>query len=907
MAKRIVLYFLGFVVLASLAYYGFNRWKDSQAKVNLWTLVPDNAALVVETNNHVAFIEHLKETELWQSFSVLPMAQKLEQNIAWLDSISPRNQRLTRFLDKKNILSSVHVVGKSELEFIHYIPVASVGEHRFLRTLTENITRSTIFKEESRDYQGYLLTDVTNTQLKSNFTYFSYHNNIILSASPVLIEEIVRRINRGKLTSIAADFKNVNYLSQPEVYANVFFNYRELPDIAALFLQEEIIPQIRYLSSFCRNGMLELKLERNRIFLNGFSNPEELKGSFHSRMNPTAPRPLQVKEFLPNRTAVMLHFGVNQLSKLREEVLQNKTPSAYATTLDSLSRSFRQELALAYLESYNINTSPEKILFARMGEQQVTTQLLLQLAGQLNTAKKATGFSEQYGGATIYNIDLPDLPAHLFGPLFKGFEQSYVVQVGDYMLFASEIAILRSLIDDIANDHVWGKSVQQKAFLEETLHEGNFSLFLNTVNAWYVLSRYMKDENREDLLQHASLVKRFNQISLQFSQVEKQYYTSFLFRRQERTPAGGESGFVEEVVLPFRNRIVSKPFAINNAVDRSREIVVQDSAHTLHNITATGNLGWVDSLRSTVQGNINQIEFGQDKKLRYVFATSNRIHAVDNQGRDIENFPFNLSDTLRLQRLSVFDYEKNGNYRLLAHDNLGNMYMYDIRGNAIAGWQPRRLDYRLAAEPQHLRVGSFDVILVLLENGYIYALNREGETYPGFPFSLRVPINAGAFAKVAADLRRTEITTVTRYGEVVVFNLQGQIVKRDQLVRPSKQAVFELVPENNGRSFIIVRQDQGKVAVFDQDLKEVFEKNFVTSAPKIVQYFHFGGDNKIYAITETGPQKTYLYNAKAALIGGRSLESNQPVTIYYNESGNNYMVYKVFRKELKKLTFRLPD
>jgi hypothetical protein len=255
----------------------------------------------------------------------------------------------------------------------------------------------------------------------------------------------------------------------------------------------------------------------------------------------------------------------------------------------------------------------------------------------------------------------------------------------------------------------------------------------------------------------------------------------------------------------------------------------------------------------------------------------------------------------------VFDFEKNRDYRYVVDDALGNLYMFDTRGNTIPGWQPRRMDYRLAATPQHLRVGGRDVILVILENGYVYALNPKGETYPGFPFNLRVPITSEGVAKVGADLRRSLVTVVTRYGEVVEFNLQGQVQKREQLPRPSKSAMFDLIPDASGRSYIIVRQDQGKVTAFDQDLKVIFEKRFVTSAPKIVQYFNFGGGNQVYAITETGPQKTYLYGPDARLIGGRSLESNQPVSIYYNEVANNYTVYKVIRKELQKLSFKLPS
>lgn len=351
MPKRIVFFFIGFVVLASIAYYGFNRWKDSREKVDLWALVPETAAFVVETNNHQALVEHLHETALWESFETLAAAKHLEEDLAYLDSVAPGNQRLMRFLNQKHILTSVHVVGKTDMEFVYYVPVNSVGEHRFLRTLSENINKSEVYEEDSREYQGVLLTEIMNTRLGTSLTYFSYHNNIILSPSPVLIEEIIRRINKGKLTSVAANFKSANYLNQSDVYANVFINYQELPDVLGLFLQEELMPQVRYLSSLCRDGMLELKLEKDKIFLNGFSEPETRKRSFHSNISPVEPQPLEVKNYLPNRTAFMMHFGMQEVARLRRQYLQKEASgSAYGALVDSLAQTFSREVALAYME-----------------------------------------------------------------------------------------------------------------------------------------------------------------------------------------------------------------------------------------------------------------------------------------------------------------------------------------------------------------------------------------------------------------------------------------------------------------------------------------------------------------------------------------------------------------------------
>lgn len=907
MLKRILLYFLGFVVLASLAYYGYSRWQDSREKVDLWALVPDDVTFVVETNNHAGLVAHLKETELWNSLAVLPFAQRFQENIAWLDSISPGNERLERFLDEKNILTSIHVVDKSDVEVVYYVPVNSVGEHRFVRTLTENISRSAIFEEKSRKYLGEVLTDVTNTRNGSSFTYFSYHNNVIVSPSPVLVETIVRRISRGSLTSIAGAFKKANYLDQPDVYANVFINYRNLPDVLGLILEADLMPEVEYLSSLCQSGMLELKLEHDKIFLNGFSNPERLKGSLHSNLKPQKPQPLGVKAYLPARTAVLLNFGLEEVARLRAQTKSAQPGTAHAAITDSLAHTFSDEVALAYLETYNMNTPPGKVALAHIGKPALAAKLLGRLAQQV-AAGKAKPYTEAYGSYDIRLLNVPELPAQLFGRLFTGFAQSYVVQVDGYLLFSPDMATLRSLLDDISAENVWGKSVVQKAFLEETLQEANFSLYLNTVNAWYILNRYVLDNNREDLLQNASLIKRFNQISLQFSKVDSQYYTSFVFRRQNRGKVV-EDVFSTELAMKFDKRLDTRPFPIQNAVDRTPEVLVQDSANVLYNITAGDKRGWTDSVGASVQGDIKQIEAGPDKKLRYLYATASRIHAVDNQGQELENFPFNVGDSLHIQHLAVYDYEKDGNYRLLVDDYAGNLYMYDMRGTAIPGWQPRRMDDRLAAEPQHIRVAGHDVLLVLLENGYVYALNHDGETYPGFPFSVKSPLTSGAIIKAGADLRRTEVTVITKYGSLVVFNLQGRVLRREQLPRPSKRAMFALVPEESsaGHSFILVRQDQGKVAIFNEDKDQVFEKHYVTSAPKIVQYYHFGGDNRVYAITETGPQKTYLYDEKGNLIGGRPLESSQPVTIYYNEATHSYTLYKVYKHELKKINFKIED
>ncbi len=120
-------------MLAAAGLYGYYKWQKAQQKVDLWTLVPDDAVMVTETNRHDRFIAQLRQTQIWESISRLPYFTGLQENLQVLDSASARRITLQEFLARKRILGSVHVVGKTDFNWILYLPVSTVAEHRYFR------------------------------------------------------------------------------------------------------------------------------------------------------------------------------------------------------------------------------------------------------------------------------------------------------------------------------------------------------------------------------------------------------------------------------------------------------------------------------------------------------------------------------------------------------------------------------------------------------------------------------------------------------------------------------------------------------------------------------------------------------------------------------------------------------
>ena len=911
MPKKLLFYSFGLLLLVVAGMYGFTKWTESREKVDLWTLIPEDAVFVIESSGHDSLLQNIQESELWNNIAPVRSVEAITENIAQLDSLSGgRKDGASRFLKRKTLLTSIHVVSETDFDFVFYIPVNTVGEHRFIRSLVDNMGKSPDFEESTQEYQQVIISHIKNSTNGDTFYYFTFHNNLVVSTNIELIREIIRKINRGQLASPAEEYKSINYLMQPEVFAHVFINYRHVPAFLNIFLEEALQPDITYLASLCRNSMLGFKHQQGKIFLNGFSNPEPLAESFYSRVKNQDPKFFAMRKYLPNRTALLLTFGLDRLTGFRHVTAADKKngwPARKIILADSLVRTFRNELAVGYLTTGNNSGEAEKILLVQSGNPAATGGILNAIIKE-GIAGNAPGPDWEVNGSyTIKPIPVAEFPLLLFGSVARGFEKSFAVQVDNYLLFGKSINALREVLTEIKKGEVWANSDRMKVFLENTQQETNFSLYLDMDLVWRILRNHVRENQQSSLVRHETLVKYFNQVALQFSLQEDQYYTSLVVTHpveQADTIGSIVETFKTQYKASFGKQLVSAPWLMEREMGGAARILVQDSAKTLHALRDNGQVAWSDSLLNAVISPVYPVIFGSDKRVKYLFTTGNIIHCLDQNGRDFENFPFNLPDSVQVQRLTLLNQKSPDNYLLLVHDQQGNLFMFDTVGNLQPGWEPKRSASPLVAAPQFYYINGREVILTMHQNGYVYAFNLRGQLYPGFPLSLEGTPSPGVFAKTGKTFRASQVTAVTTRGSLVTFNLTGQIQHRRSLPKGNQSAAFELVTEPMGKSYIIVRREPGRINLYSPTLKLLLQKSLITSSPKLVQYFDFGPINRIYALTETGPAKLYLYNYRARLIGQQALPNKLPVAIEFKESNKTYTLYSVFGKELRKMAFR---
>jgi len=222
--------------------------------------------------------------------------------------------------------------------------------------------------------------------------------------------------------------------------------------------------------------------------------------------------------------------------------------------------------------------------------------------------------------------------------------------------------------------------------------------------------------------------------------------------------------------------------------------------------------------------------------------------------------------------------------------NSGETYLMDKNGNKLEGWDPHIYGSRFNTYPFHMRVRSKDVFMAILENGVVHLTNRRGEMQSGFPLNLDATVSGDVFYKIRGGLKETIVEIISDEGELIEFNLEGAVKNRTQLYKPSTNTHFTLVEEATGKSYMIARQDFGRLALVSKSDEVRFEKDFPGEERFNVQYYDFGSDHELFIIQNVEPGVLVIYDGFGSFKTSRML-GDYPVSIIHRRSLQSYQIY----------------
>jgi len=901
-------------VILILIILGYLRY-ERQKKVDIWALVPENAVLVYESESIVRTWNRLQQNDIWNNLQQIEYFRRAKSRFEALDSALKKPGEIDRLLTARSFLLSMHNISSNDFDFSFYLDISTKESTRIALSLLEKFKASPELSSSSRTYLNQKITEINSDSGEEVFTYTIYKDFFVGSFTAFLIEDVIRNLKAQELQS----FKTVNQglfsLAKLENDdGNIYLNLNRIEQFFSVFGSDQFDKSLKVFSDIGNASFLDVRFQDDQVLANGFSLFDIAGSDYLSIFYEQEPDEFDLKNFIPVRTAWVFHQTFNDVKrweKASTNYLQKHHPghlkqrSAFETKYGVISsdifKFFDGEIGLATLESVDLS-NPDKLLFIKTRDLQAAYNQLNRLAESVSAQSEDTLYRESFAGISLTQLYIEEFPATLLGPYYNGFDDCFYAPVGDYIVFGNNIQVLKSLMNDISLENVWGKSISHNLFLEDAVKEANVNIFFDMSRYERKLRQSLSPPWQKAFQKHSEVLEKFDMLALQFSYIDEKFYTSFLLKYREAEVEKGEiPRYITLHSTELDTVLISKPYIVRNHYDNSLEVLVQDANYNLHLISREGNVLWKDSLGQTLVSDIQQIDFYNNGKLQYFVSTENGVHIIDREGNDVADFPLSPGE-FQIRNASVIDYDKSKRYRFLLADEQGNLYMYNKNKSNLEGWQPRNLNYHLSSSPFHLRVRGRDYIVAIQENGIVNILNRSGDMYDGFPMDLKGIATNPFFYTIGSNFENTTFTTVLLEGEILQFNLLGEFLQRRQLYRPTKEAKFKLCIDPLERTYVIARQELNRMSLLDREGDLIFEKDYITSEDMDVQYYRFGAGSEIFAITDKVQEFTYLYDESGQLINFTPLESSQQVALLRMRP-RTYHVYTVFQNTLSLQSF----
>ncbi|MCV9387118.1 hypothetical protein [Reichenbachiella ulvae] len=908
--KRSLILIPVLLVLVGGGIYFYFHWKYSS--INRWSFVPQSSIMVFQPTQWAQLLSGDEERKILKNLKSLPELKQIGESLDSLDSLVGGGFSVNRTIEANDLLISVHQGSKEALANLYILEVSALKKHDFLAQVVKYLKDVEGFSETQRVYEGYTITEFNKAGTR--IAYIFYRNYLIFSFTPFLVDDAIRSLEKGKQNPYTKNLAIESTSQQTPVgEGRLYVNMPELQKFIHHFVDPVDVKgsNLELITDLIH---MDLNIGNDDISFNGFSYIDTAKVNYLSSFIGVKSAGFEMKNVIPDHSGLVIHASFDDVRKWHaglKEYWREHQPSQL-TRLGEIENRYRfdvdkfydfvgGEIGLFVLESKR-NLDREKIFCIRHKDVIRAENYMEELARDSNP--DTTFYHETYANRRIGEILLDELPGRIFGDVFDGFETSYYFVNRDFVFIGNTQHALEVLIDDIDTEDTWRKSIKTFNFLESTNDDANLSVYIKSAGLWSLIGQTLNSHWSQYIEEHKSVMKQLEYGVLQFTAVDNKFYTNLHISHPGKLmEAQKPQKLASQGEVNFEHVLSSKPFAVKNHNDRTLEMMVQDSSHQLSLISSTNEVVLKIPLKGQIASPIYQVDYYKNGKLQYLFATDHQVHIIDRTGTYIPGYPQKVKTSEKVKFLSLIDYDNSKNYRIMVAAEKGFYYMTNKAGKELKGWNPLKLKNEPAMGGQHLRVKTNDYMIFLQEDGIAYGLQRNAEPRKGFPIDLKASITSPLHIERGATPQTTELAAMTSNGELVVFNLLGEITRKKQLLKGSPNENFELVSSNDGENFVVVRNKEDKVEFFDEDLEPMFIIDS-ESQQLTYQFYSFSEDNKIIIVVDQQNSSANLYRMDGTRLNKEAIPTNQQMAMLYHEAKEEFELFVSSGRSFKRLKLK---
>lgn len=783
-----------FLRLTLLFFFIFSCSKKDINHSKLFYFIPENTSIILKTSNIESLKSSIDNNDFLESLSETNTYNNIYKKLKYLSLIKPKGEVLICF-------------SKDHLDSLQYSAITKYSNNLFVRDSLKN------YKEETLTYGNKSI-------VKSVFNNETFYSTIIdstffTSTSRALVDQAFEYANSN------SDLEKIYQTTDGAKMASIIIK-NDKNNLIKSILPYQIVP-LEKLTTYLA---IDADISQDKILINGISQANDSAQSFMNVFKNTVPQENQIQTITPASCDGFLSFTFNNYKDFRTNLIkytQVDTLKTSTTLFDNII-----EVGVIY-DSKNNAVVLNSLDGISTEDALISEQSII----------------ENFRQVDLFNFSQPDLFQKVFTPLISFNKASKYCILDHFFVFADDLELLKSIISNYQNKTTISKEPYFIDVLEQLSDASSLLVVLNPA----LLNNILNQNTFENT---SVSIEKYKTSALQFIYDHDFAHVNGIINKTKVKAL--QNSISEELNIKLDADLLNNPQLVINHLNKQKEIVVQDVKNKLYLISNSGKILWKKQLDGPVLGQIEQIDIYKNGRLQLAFATTHKLYIIDRNGNDVSPFPGNFNDAIT-QPLSVFDYEKTKNYRLLITQGK-NILMYDTSLKTVNGFHFKSANNTIISQPQHFRIGSKDYIAFKTQSK-LYFLDRTG--------NMRMnPKTSSTFSNEAIYVYNDKFITTSSEGNLITIDTRGN--SASQNLNISEQHHMD------SSSKTLVTLSDNKLAIKGNS----FELDFGSyTAPKL-----FYLQDKIYvAVTDLQTQKVYLFDSNAQLLSNFPVYGNSAITL----------------------------
>jgi len=896
-------YINAFLTLVAI-YMAYRIW--FAPKRDAWNYIPDNAFLVVESSqiqrslfNKQGF-DSTQLADIPFFYDALQPLQKIVQSV-------DENEVAEKFLRRKRITYSLHRETKKNLEYIIYIPMGTFGAAEFLNQLTKPDPSKR--KVYGRTYKGTRIDELYTANNLLMFNFLIHDDFLICSGSKVLLEEVVNRIKSGGAT------EGFPFKESRRGIAHIYFKSRNLQDVADI-LPSQLSPNLIEFFGNIAPRNPDIVFEKPKIpntvsayIYSKGTNTIPFLGIFSQQM----PQPFTCTDLIPENTSITFRISFKNKNKLAQDFNNyfRGNEQALLAERDSLNRFLninipslysilKNEVVLCEMETSSDEPS-KKILLIKTEDPADALNMFDDLAD--NAEKLSSYFKPQpfsYLNNYVRKIQISQLPALLFGSIFRGFADCYYTQIGDYMILASDDDAMREYLNNLNFGQTWAKSNIYTDFVKKLRPQAQVTAIISPQRIWNNLYYSLPQKWRSSTIKHEQRAKAIRFVAVENFVINNTFGTKLLIEKIPQTQKEVlVNRFFLQDSLSANTAFVGKPFIIKNAYNTSEEILLQRADHQAVLLSNTAKeVNTIPLSQPLTSAYLLPTDYFQNGTLHYLATTADKLlfFTRENQMGLVANYAdIDFSGSIRAVAASET--------KIYVADDGGNVYVINEETQNISKVKiPMLLTDIMRIQPVKYKNNTY--LAILQKDGTLNVIYEQGPFLKGFP---KVPLTARPVEMVIEEGqgKNSIITLISETGEIKKVDMNGNSLDRAniQLERPDKATVFEVIFDQNHKDWLIARRTPTSLIILNKQGNAVLEIGSTNFMKSQLRYFDLGNDLRFVGIFD-GKNNT-LFDLKGRMLGDKPLAATALPAVSYSEAYNKLFIYNTNKTRFEVWTVKL--